>query len=163
MSNKVVLLQQKRMRLNEKFYLIVRGEILEKIPGVVGSREGHKVYHTYRVLEDHDITVNCCATDVAPLTGAEHWYLLAVNPPRNRVAEVIMDDKMEWVMKLRVGDNVTFKSTMTKIPSARASGRIRYIGPLAINVRGNGVFFGVEISVSVWMCMHACVHRDLMN
>ena len=80
-------------------------------------------------------------THVAPLSGAEPLYLMAVKPPHQRCNEFSNNDKWKWVMQLTLGDKVTFMWRKVAV-----NGTIQSLGNLLED--RPGVHFGVEITVS---------------
>ena len=119
--------------------VVPKGALLVEIPEAEQGGERAAYQQQFCLLQDPSVTLCCTATDVAPLHGAEYHYLMAVSPPEHRVQEFFNEQKMEWVMGLQTGDEVSFQ---TKEESS-IKGKIRYVGHVE---KKDGVYFGVEIN-----------------
>ena len=127
-----------RRRPGRKNVVLEKGELIQELKDPYPPDQFSAEEHHYHVFNDTAVTLNCSATDVLPLTGAEHFYLLAVNT-KDRMKEFYNEEKREYVIGLKLGDQVFFKINDDNPPGR---GRIRYLG--VVNHK-DGVYFGVEI------------------
>ena len=128
-----------------------RGEILLEIPEKEQiPREDGTPAHNYCRYDDLDVTTFNNGSNVSPLWGAELDYLLGIHRPSVRAVEYLMVDKLTWIMNLKHGSNVFFQLDKEKDVPLIIPGKIRYYGP----IQGHqGVIFGIEIIVSIIMCL----------
>lgn len=127
-----------RRRPGRKKVLLEKGELLQELEQPYLPDQFSAEEHNYHVYNDTTVTLNCGATDVLPLAGVEHQYLLAVST-KDRIKEFNNEKKREYVMGLIYGDRVCFKIDDDSSPGR---GRIRYLGFVK---HKEGVHLGVEI------------------
>ena len=114
-----------------------KGELVEELNEVIPADQ-FSGEHTYRVYNEPSITFYCDATDVAPLVEAQPNYLMAVSHDL-RIREFFNTPKKEYVMGLKMGDEISFRVSTHSKP---VRGRIRHLGPVE---KKKGAYFGVEI------------------
>lgn len=82
-----------------------------------------------------------------PVTRQKAEFLLALESDEERLKEIAKPEMLEQATELTVGSEV-----MVAQEGSRLKGVVRYIGPLSdrkIPDSGGGVFFGVELLVSI--------------
>ena len=125
-----------RKRPSRKTVPVCKGELIQEFPQPLLADQ-HSGEHNCHVFNDQSITLWCDPTDIAPLADSEWHYLLAVTPAL-RIKEFNSRDKKEYVMGLKTGDEVSFRTNEARL----VKGRIRYLGPVQGKI---GVYLGAEI------------------
>ena len=126
---------------------ISKGELLAEIPREEQVEQEEEKPHNYRLLRDPAITLYDNGTGVSPLIGPEGDYLEGIKDPLTRLVDYQKEGRLQWIMDLRLGDEVFFKMKRDKTQGPLyPRGRVRYYG----RVEGErGVIFGIEIIVSI--------------
>ena len=127
-----------RRRPSRKNVMLEKGELVQELEQPYPTDKFSAEEHNYHVYNDAAVTLNCVPTDVLPLEEAEHLYLLAVST-KDRMKEFKNEKKREYVIGLKMGDQVYFKIDEDASPGR---GRIRYLGVVK---HKDGVYLGVEI------------------
>ena len=142
-----------RRRPSRKKVKLEKGELVQELKDPYPSDEFSAQEHNFHVFNDRAVTLNCSAVDVLPLEGAEHQYLLAVRT-KDRMKEFCNEKKREYVIGLKMGDEVFFKIDGDTSPG---KGRIRYLGFVKDK---DGVYLGVaidEVREIISICLYAKV------
>ena len=145
-----------RRRPGTKNVMLEKGVLVQELKYPYPPDQFSAQEHNYHVYNDTAVTLNCIAADVLPLTEPEHLYLLAVST-KDRVKEFINDKKREYVVGLKMGDQVFFK---IDDGTSSGKGRIRYLGTVQ---HKEGVYLGVEIDevrdiISICFIYHTLSH-----
>ena len=127
-----------RRRPSRRTVALEKGELVQELKEPYPPDQFSAQEHNYHVFNDTAVTLYCSITDVLPLTAAEHLYLLAVST-KDRMKEFNNEKKREYVIGLKLGDQVFFKIDDNVSPG---KGRIRYLGVVD---HKDGVYLGVEI------------------
>ena len=143
----------KRKGKPQKIPYIKKGELLFEIPLKDRvKQEADKPPHNYALLRDPEVTLYDSGVNVVPLIGPEADYLEGVKDPHDRYLEHRKDDRMRWIMGLRIGEMVYFileRDKSSKVPLI-TQGRIKWYGVMDGET---GVNFGIEITVSKIDCI----------
>ena len=138
----------KRTGKLQKVPFIKKGELLFEIPlKDQAKQEADKPPHNYALLRDPEVTLYDSGINVVPLIGPEADYLEGVKDPHDQYLEHRKDDRMRWIMDLRIGEMVYFKLETDKVSQVPLyiRGRIRWYG---IKEGEKGIKFEIEITVS---------------
>lgn len=127
-----------RRRPSRRKVTLEKGELVQELKEPYPPDQFSAQEHNYHVFNDTAVTLNCGAIDVLPLEEAEHLYLLAVST-KDRMKEFNNEKKREYVVGLKMGDELFFKIDDDSSPG---KGRIRYLGTVE---HKEGVYLGVEI------------------
>ena len=143
----------KRTGKSQKVPYIKKGELLFEIPLKDRvKQEADKPPHNYALLRDPEVTLYDNGINVVPLIGPEADYLEGVKDPHTRYLEHRKEDRLKWIMDLRIGEMVYFKlerDKSSKVPLT-TQGRIKWYGVMDGEI---GVNFGIEITVSKIDCI----------
>lgn len=137
---------------------VYRGELLLLLPRVkVIPRKDNKPAHNFQLANDPSVTLFCPEDDVAPLSDYEYNLMVAIKSREARY-DVFRIDLLDWGSKLKEG-NFVYATLPSKSPvsNQRAVSVIRYVGPLP---KEDGILFGVEIQVGVYISSVLCVCDD---
>ena len=142
----------KRTGKPQKIPYIKKGELLFEIPLKDRvKQETDKPPHNYALLRDPEVTLYDSGINVVPLIGPEANYLEGVKDPHTRYLEHRKEDRMKWIMDLRIGEMVYFKLERgSKVLALTTQGRIKWYG---MKDGETGVNFGIEITVSKIDCI----------
>ena len=142
----------KRTGKSHKVPYIKKGELLFEI--LLKDRveqEADNPPHDYALLRDPEVTLYDSGINVVPLIGPEADYLEGVKDPHTRYLEHRKEDRLKWIMDLRIGEMVYFKLERgSKVLALTTQGRIKWYGVMDGET---GVNFGIEITVSKIKCM----------
>ena len=117
---------------------VLRGELLM---GVDGSN-----HYNYMLSHEENTCLFCDENDIAPLNNEEFLLLEAIKKPFDRL-EAFRSNKLEWAAKLKAGVSVDVRTGGDNISHPEyARGVVHFKGMLK---EQNGVYFGVEILVSL--------------
>ena len=134
----------KRTGKPQNVHYIKKGELLFEIPLKDRvKQEADKPPHNYALLRDPEVTLYDSCVNVVPLTGLEADYLEGVKDPHTRYLEHRKEDRLKWIMDLRIGDMVYFKLERGSEVPLTTQGRIKWYGVMDGET---GVNFGIESS-----------------
>ena len=127
---------------------VLKGELLVK--EALPQDGNHQSHAIYSLALDRNTKVSCSNSDVAPLSEDDYKWLVAIGKTIDRWQFYTLQDKLEAVKKLRVGDNVWVALPVgDEIPhhlvgSSCCLATVQYIGPLQDTP---GRWVGVELKV----------------
>ena len=127
---------------------VLKGELLvkEALPQD-GSHQSHAIYS---LALDRNTKVSCSDNDVTPLSEDDYEWLVAIGKAIDRWHFYILQDKLEAVKKLRVGERVWIVLPVGNAMPHHLAGSscshatVQYIGPLQ-DIPGRWI--GVELKV----------------
>ena len=106
-------------------------------------------YYNYVLSRDSSVLMFCDDNDIAPLNREEFLLLEAIKRPYNRITAF---RRLEWGVGLKIGSAVSVTVPGDNLSvDKRARATVHYKGTI-----GNlsGIFFGVEITVSLKLLAH---------